>query len=130
MEKSIQNVLEKLKLRDLEIQQDRDSKWAIWDVAETILGYPGRMLSGSKTAPKGQRIIWNANICTKEHGKIWYGDFNITLESDKLAELAKTLGVKVYVLYEHDARFKNELNPLFSEAVYKINPSGKGEFLD
>lgn len=114
----LEAVLEKLKARDLEIQADRDSKWEIWDIAEEILGRPGQMVSANKTAPKDQEIIWNANVCTREHGKIWFGDLNVTKDSDKLTDLAIRLKTTVYVLREMDARFDNELNPRFDEAVF------------
>lgn len=95
-----------------------------WQEADDILGMCGAMLSGSKIAPDGVRIVWNANVCTKEHGKIWFGDFNLTQNATKLVELANKLNTRVYILRERDARFKNEDNPLFDEAVYSVDEEG------
>ena len=90
-----------------------------WTEAATIFGYPGAMLSGSKTPRLGHTVVWNANVCTKEHGKIWYGDLDLTAEgSEKALRLSEKLGVTVYVLREMDARFENERAPLFENAVY------------
>ena len=114
----MERVFNKMREENEAIAEARKNNIDAWDVAELFLGRCGRMLSGSKVAPEGQTIVWNANICTKTHGKIWFGDFNVTKEYDKLKELAEALGESVYVLREHDARFENELNPLFDEAVF------------
>jgi hypothetical protein len=83
--------------------------------AEDHLGRCGRVLSGAKIGPS--EIVWNANVCTKRHGKIWYGDLNIETQADALRALALEIGESVYVLREHDGRFKNEAKPLFDKAV-------------
>ena len=70
--------------------------------------YPGRMISGGKTAPKGHVAVFNSNIVIEKHGKIWYGDINITLERDKLQAVANELCRDLYILREHDARFDKE----------------------
>ena len=126
MKDQIQKVLAMIAEQDKEIEASRQLD--IWGVAREILGYPGAMLSGSKTAPKGQTIVWNSNVCTKEHGKIWFGDLNITRDRDKLKLLSETLGTRIYVLYEMDARFDNELNPRFDEAVYSVGSDGAEEY--
>ena len=77
----------------------------------------GRMTSGTKTAPKGHTCVFNANICTKTYGKIWFGDLNLTTDADRLKELASMVGEEIYVLREHDARFENEVKPKFENAV-------------
>ncbi len=96
----------------------------VWQIAETYLGYPGRMLSGSKTAPQGEKIVWNANVCTIGNGKIWFGDLNVTTSIDELTNLAFHLNTPVYVLFEMDARFENERNPLFDRAVIVVDQYG------
>ena len=119
-----QKVLAKMTEEARKTRYHREAMQDAWNTAEEILGYPGRMLSGSKIAPTGQRIIWNSNICTKEHGKIWFGDFNVTKELNKLIDLAFKLNSVVYVLYEMDARFDNELTPEFDNAVVYVDQHG------
>jgi len=126
---AVDKVMENMIKDAREVNANRLSNSDAWDTAKEFLGYPGRMLSGSKTAPKDQTVVWNANICTVEHGKIWFGDFNVTRESDKLIDLAARLDTRIFVLREHDARFENELNPRFNEAVYSVDKYG-GELHD
>lgn len=89
--------------------------------ATEILGLPGRLISASKIDYSQRHpdniVVFNSNICTNE-GKIWFGDIDVTLDSAKLKELAETLGTKVYVLREMDARFENENTPLLDKAVF------------
>jgi hypothetical protein len=85
---------------------------------------PGRMISGSKTAPKGHFCVFNANVCTKSRGKIWFGDLDITDDAADLQRLAETMGEDIYVLREVDGRFRNETNPLLHKAVARITPDG------
>jgi len=88
--------------------------------AESALGYPGRMISASKSAydrahPKNV-VVFNANVCTRSHGKIWFGDLDVTKDEQTLQKLAAALGEDVFVLREHDARFETEANPQFERA--------------
>lgn len=83
----------------------------------------GRMLSGAKIAPKDEVCVWNANLCTKK-GKFWFGDLNLTRDIEQLKLAAKEQGEDVYVLRERDARFDNERNPKFENAVARIEPTG------
>lgn len=89
------------------------------------------MISGSKSAysenHKQNVPIFNANLCTKSSGKIWYGDLDLTLDKDKLAILAIELNEDVYVLRELDARFEKEESPKFEEAVVIFKASGGWE---
>lgn len=93
--------------------------------AQSLLGYPGRMVSGSKSG--FSRIypahvpVFNGNLCTKSLGKIWYGDLDITMDEDKIKELSKILNEPIYVLYERDARFNHENNPQFDQAPFVIS---------
>lgn len=84
----------------------------------------GRMISSSKTSPKGETCVFNANLCTKGKGKFWFGDLNLTRDVEQLKLAAKERGEDVYVLREIDARFQNEANPRFENAVARIEPSG------
>lgn len=72
----------------------------------------GRMIAQSKSdyCKKHQKdlVIFNANILTKNHGKIWYGDLNVTLDFDNLKNVADQIGEDLYILMEGDARFGNE----------------------
>jgi hypothetical protein len=86
--------------------------------------YTGRMISASKTAPKGHICVFNANICTKTKGKIWFGDLDLTADVEKLKGLATKEGETIFILREKDARFQNETKPLFENAVAEFDPYG------
>lgn len=84
----------------------------------------GRMISGLKRAPDGQLCVWNANIIVKSRGKVWFGDLNLTMEGDKLKEIAKEVGEPLYVLREADCRFETENDPselLITRAVWSTD---------
>ena len=72
----------------------------------------GRMISGSKSCPAGQVCVFNANLVTKNRGKIWFGDLNITKEAKKLKKIAEEIGEVLYVLREGDCRFGTENDPI------------------
>jgi hypothetical protein len=86
--------------------------------------FPGRMLSMTKHSPEGHVCVWNANVCTKSKGKIWYGDIDLTDDADDLRNLATSEGEDVYVLREMDGRFYNEQNPKFENAVALVDKNG------
>jgi hypothetical protein len=89
--------------------------------AQSILGYPGRMMSASKSGYNknypANVAVFNSNVVTEKLGKIWFGDIDLTLDGDKLKALAETLGEKVYVLREMAARFENENSPQLDKSV-------------
>lgn len=96
-------------------------------IALQILGMCGKMISGSKSGycqrnPRNL-AIFNANVCTLTE-KIWFGDLDVSIDKAKLRELAKNLNEDIYVLYEIDARFENEDNPLISRHVVKVIVNG------
>ena len=95
---------------------------------EQTIGWPGRMISGSKSFyienHRDHFVIFNANLCTKESGKIWFGDLDLTLDKDKLSTLASELNRDLYVLRELDARFENEENPRLTEAIVVFKADG------
>jgi hypothetical protein len=88
-------------------------------ITNIIMGFPGRMLCGSKSLPN---IVYNANLCTMKHGKIWYGDIHRINDLNKLLEIANTIEEPVFVLYESDARFGKECNLNFKVATIVIEP--------
>lgn len=82
----------------------------------------GRMLSSSKTSPKGHVCVFNGNLCTKSAGKFWFGDIDLTDDAEKLQSLANEKGCDIYVLREKDARFHNAAKPLLENAVAVFRP--------
>jgi hypothetical protein len=83
---------------------------------------PGRMISGKKRCPDGHVCVFNANVCLKSKGKIWFGDLDLTLDADELLRLAAELREDVYVLREMDARFTTESSPRYENAVACYSP--------
>jgi hypothetical protein len=98
------------------------------DQAQVVLGWPGRMISASKSgyrrAHPDNAAIFNANVCLAA-GKIWHGDLDLTLDEQQLLDLAARVGQTTYVLYEQDGRFENECEPLLDQAVYRAFPDGQ-----
>lgn len=88
------------------------------------LGYCGRLIAWSKSQYRdsypNNTVVFNANICTSE-GKIWYGDIDVDVDLQKLKDIVRELMVPIYILYEMDARFGNENNPLLKNAVAEFN---------
>lgn len=72
----------------------------------------GRILSMSKSgyrdANPNSVVYFNANLVTAKDGKIWYGDLDLTKDSETLKAIAEEAGVILYVLREMDGRFENE----------------------
>ena len=85
---------------------------------------PGRMISGSKTAPKGHVCVFNANVCSKSRGKFWFGDLDIAADAADLRRLAAKEGEEIYILREMDGRFMNEAKPLLHKSVARVAPDG------
>lgn len=96
------------------------------EVAIEVLGWPGRMVSQSKSSFRERHpdhvAVFNANVCV-EAGKIWFGDLDLTADEPVLLELASQLGERIFVLYEMDGRFKHELQPRLDQALYSISPA-------
>jgi hypothetical protein len=89
----------------------------------------GRMISPSKSdyrmAHPTNVVVFNANVCTRGRGKIWYGDLDLTLDATDLSRLATELNEDVLVLRERDARFGREHDPAFEQAVGRYTPDGQ-----
>jgi|SRR6185312_8090448 len=85
------------------------------------LGFLGRSITESKSRYARQYpehlVVFNANVCTRSYGKIWFGDLDVTKDMEKLTKLARTIGEDIYVLREMDALFNNHNNPQFDSAV-------------
>ena len=98
--------------------------------ARNILGVVGMMLSGSKSGYmkmyKKNLAVFNANVCSKELGKIWFGDLDLSKSENSLKALAKALNQTLYVISEHGARFDRENNPDFNDAILVVSPDGVG----
>lgn len=104
-------------------------------VEEALLatvGPSGRMISYSKSgyreAHPDRVPVFNANICLSPGRKVWHGDLDLTNDEPSLVQLARRTGAIVYVLYEHDGRFENDLSPLIDDAAYSVTPSGHTRF--
>lgn len=72
----------------------------------------GRMIANSKSSylekfPEN-KVYFNANIFVLGEGKIWYGDLDLTRDSEKLGRIATFLGKDLFILKELDGRFENE----------------------
>ena len=92
-------------------------------VTDTFFKY-GRMISGSKSdysrRHPDNKVYFNANVCTKSKGKIWYGDLDLTLDGEKLIEFAQNIGEELFILREMDGRFENEGNPKLDKAIARV----------
>ena len=101
------------------------------EAIEGTLGDPGRLISLSKSGYRerhpGHFVVFNGNVCM-EAGKIWWGDLDLTLDEGKLVDLAARLGETLYIVYERDGRFRNEDDPLLSQALYSVTASGHTRF--
>ena len=75
-----------------------------------------RMIGGAKweysDEHRGDLIVFNANVLMPGYGKVWYGDLNLTEDYETLVKIGKTLDSLLYVLWESDARFGEEMKPL------------------
>jgi hypothetical protein len=96
-------------------------------IINEVLGYSGRMVSGSKSGYRKEKpnnfVIFNSNLCTKSK-KIWYGDLDLTEDYAKLVFLAKELDQDLYVLLEMDGRFDNESSPRLEWAPVVFRQDG------
>ena len=100
----------------------------IQQVFEAYKFYTGRMIGGSKSGYRNMHpddlIIFNANVLMPGHGKVWYGDLNLTEDYLVLREIAQNLNTELYVLRESHARFGEEdksLTELIKKAVWNTD---------
>ena len=78
--------------------------------AVEILGDHGRLLAWSKSAylddhPEDE-VLFNACIFDEAGVEIWFGDLNLTLETDLPQRVADRVGVAIYVTPERPYRFE------------------------
>ena len=94
------------------------------NIANEILGFSGRLISGSKSLYRNHNlnniIIFNANLCTEEE-KFWYGDIDINKDYKLLQLLAHRIGKTIYILNEIDGRFENENKPLINNFIARFD---------
>ena len=104
---------------------------------ETV-GPMGRMISASKSGYRERNpeniAVFNSNLVLLEagekfgletrHGKVWFGDIDVTKDRNQLKDLAKRSGCDVVILSEMDGRFENEKDPLLDRFIYRVSPSG------
>jgi hypothetical protein len=98
-------------------------------VAEVILGPVGRLIAMSKSGylrrHPGRVVVFNAGICLEDGVEIWAGDLDLTLDEARIAELARRLGARVYVLIESDrAWLRGESQR--SDAICVAEADGRG----
>lgn len=97
------------------------------DAILVSLGPSACLMSMSKTGYRDAHpdhvAVFNANVCLAG-GKVWWGDFDLTLDEARLVQLAAEAGKIVFLLYECDGRFEHETAPLLEQAVYSVTPSG------
>lgn len=77
-------------------------------VINEALGFPGRMLSGSKSAYANahptHRVFFNGNVYDLRGNKLWYGDVDLTRDAAALARVARAAG-GIFVTREMPYRF-------------------------
>ena len=67
-------------------------------IAEQVLGFPGRMISHSKSLGPAT-AVWNAQIVNAKGKAVWAGDIDIEKSREQILQLAKQLGL-LYILPE------------------------------
>lgn len=81
-------------------------------IVRGLLGWPGKMLSGSKSSyskshPKNV-VFFNGNVYGSDGRKLWYGDIDLTKSEKDLTYLAKQLQESIYVTAEHPFRWETQ----------------------
>ena len=81
------------------------------DVAVAQLGVQGKVLLTSD-----QRFL-NVALYSHKAGKFWYGDLYIPADKSKIEEIAKELGVTVYVIPE---LMTDDVRPIADRALLEV----------
>jgi len=96
------------------------------------IGYPGRMISGSKSAywraNPNNLVIFNAVICLEDGSRIWCGDLDLSEDEPLVAGFAQSLGKDILVLYESDGRWEEV--PHLHRAVIRFDSEGVAHILE
>lgn len=93
----------------------------------------GRLISGSKSRYcnmyPDNLVVFNANIFTDHHGKIFHGDLDLTKDQNKLIDISIKTNTVLYVLFEMDGRFDNENRKDFKKvAVWNTKTGLSNEY--
>ena len=75
------------------------------EIVTLNIGHIGRVISGSKRAPKNHRVFWNGNMYDSTGSKLWYGDIDLTADEKKLCSIATQLNETIYVTREQPFRW-------------------------
>lgn len=90
----------------------------ILEIFRNNLLFNERMMCSSKTMyitrfPEHE-VVFNANVFNDTQ-KIWWGDLDLTLDSERLQKISQELGMNLHVLRECDGKLDNE--ELLSETI-------------
>lgn len=109
------------------------TKTEILDIFEEQGFREGRMISGSKSGyaqrKPNHKAVWSANIVTKEHGKVWWGDLDLAEDGAALQNVADKLDEPTYVVRQSSAFFgaeNRDTDAIIAEAVARVDPGGSG----
>ena len=84
------------------------------DIAQNILGTPGRLISGCPTlyqqAYPEHIILFNIIVCT-EDAKLWQGDLNVTKELTLLKKITNEVRQDIYLLDRFTYKSNYDLRP-------------------
>ena len=76
------------------------------------------------------KTCYNANVFGEGLGKIWYGDLDLTLDSEKLQRIADRMERTLYVLSEGQGKWHNESRKDYADvAVSKYVPRKTNDHL-
>lgn len=72
----------------------------------------GRMISHSKSFYKknfpNSQAYFNANVFVLGEGKVWWGDLDLTIDTEVLERISIACGKKLYIVPELYGRFEYE----------------------
>jgi hypothetical protein len=102
--------------------------------AAALVGLPnGRMVSWSKSTYRKNHpdhlAIFNGTIADDTGAGLWWGDLDLTVDEERLVELAAVLETDLHLFYEGDwPRFGHEdsVNDL-KDASFTVRPTGEVE---
>lgn len=67
--------------------------------------------SGYRAAHPRAQFLPNANIFSLRHGKLWWGDLDLTVDAPALERIARRLRCRLFVLREFEGRWLDEQIP-------------------